>query len=744
MRAKPDEPEKFHNPYHFVPVKSVNEGGEGGDFRWKQLSNRDDTAKGKIRKEMLNELLQKEHGAHDRYFQGEDIYHGRITCKLTTKTPIFIGAWRDEGTENRPGRAVHFELGSKPAIPASSLRGLISSVAEAASNSALRVLENRSLSRRADIRRESLGAIGMLVKNKDGKGMGLLPLTMPPSRNNQPNKKWREVFKKYPGLVVYLDGYEPDSDKTIQYVKGSFLEKNKPASWSSANNKEYWYCRLDHSGWNSTAHKLDVARPQKKGDYLLGQKPADKQLHKKSKDGYTRGILRILGIEGRKSDIPITYKNRRIVGKKHEIFIPFPEDESKRNEILDATKAFEHFHKLADERADKEGKFPFHLKGMKRTRVEEKSTLRLRENDLVYFDVEKKEKGYVVSRLSVSAVWRCDVGGSVHDYFSDIDKELLPFNPDRKKVSPAELLFGFTEDWKGRKKDKNDVAALAYRGRVRFSHALLEDKDEEDPYLEKKVILKILDKPKPPCPAMYFTKIGQPDAYIAKHALKRNNEYAPKGRKFYLHHREELDEEGRKLDPWETHPDLKKSRLKQKVEIRPVKKERTFLFHVDFENLNKWELGLLCYSLQPAENFLHKIGMGKPIGLGSVDIQVEKIEYINRLKRYSEDDLFNSDRRYHTENEPNFETLRNAFKTWAQKEIPDIIHALELLGNRDAVKYRVHTPLTIDQKNAGEENETFKWFVNNEKKDRDQGGKQQLKSITPQDSEIPTLSRNRS
>ena len=39
---------------------------------------------------------------------------------------------------------------------------------------------------------------------------------------------------------------------------------------------------------------------------------------------------------------------------------------------------------------------------------------------------------------------------------------------------------------------------------------------------------------------------------------------------------------------------------------------------VDFDNLSPRELGLLLYALKPAEGFRHKLGMGKPIGLGGV------------------------------------------------------------------------------------------------------------------------------
>jgi len=130
----------FHNPYHFVPVDKP-------EFsRWHKTGVSMTT---RHRRKEFNSALPS-HLRHDIYVtrtrEGEEVYHGRIHCTLKTETPIFIGARRiKKGTEDHPAILAPFELGGRPAIPASTLRGLISSVAEAASNSALRVLEKKVL-----------------------------------------------------------------------------------------------------------------------------------------------------------------------------------------------------------------------------------------------------------------------------------------------------------------------------------------------------------------------------------------------------------------------------------------------------------------------------------------------------------------------------------------------------------------------------------------------------------------------
>lgn len=67
-----------------------------------------------------------------------------------------------------------------PSIPASSLKGLLSSLAEAASNSAFKVLEDRQYSYRVGMNMRPLGALGMIVL-ESGR-YKLRPLALPPLR----------------------------------------------------------------------------------------------------------------------------------------------------------------------------------------------------------------------------------------------------------------------------------------------------------------------------------------------------------------------------------------------------------------------------------------------------------------------------------------------------------------------------------------------------------------------------------
>jgi CRISPR-associated protein (TIGR03986 family) len=69
--------------------------------------------------------------------------------------------------------------------------------------------------------------------------------------------------------------------------------------------------------------------------------------------------------------------------------------------------------------------------------------------------------------------------------------------------------------------------------------------------------------------------------------------------------------------------------------LKPVNKGAIFRGRIRFENLSEVELGALLSALDLPEGLAHKIGMGKPLGLGSVKI-TPKLYISDRKQRYSE------------------------------------------------------------------------------------------------------------
>jgi CRISPR-associated protein (TIGR03986 family) len=736
----------FHNPYHFIPVKQVDEHGQ------------EDT-----RHYIPKAEIKEHHRSHARYAQhdsqGQPIYSGRIVCKLTTKSPTIVG---NEQTVSGTGlRNVHpFEVNGKPAIPGSSLRGLISSLSEAASNSALRVLDTEHFMSYRVKMEDSLKAIGMIVMNRAGGFPRLRPLTLPAMKEDngsfQVEKRFKRIFPK-PNLPVYIDGYSNG-----RLIPSSFLDEVQPDSYSS-DNQRYWYMELPENllynqnnlETESKTREYLKIKEVRGVRYLLGQwaHPEDEEFgpdDEPSEYG-TRGILRVLGVEGREVNIPRT--------KKHELFIPYNEEMENWPTLPIDPRALMNFYAVVDERTkatvDEQPaqKLPYTLKGFQRNPQD--GSIKLRDGDLVYFDVN--EQGVVI-KFSISSIWRDVVkgGGRVKNFFKE---EKHPFNSKRQNLSLAEQVFGFVSS-DSDKHATDNIPAYASRVKVSFAHLA---KDENN-YYEQPGIMKILGSPKLPAPAMYFKPNNSEDpGYIKKSDLDPKK-HEPQGRKIYLHHYDAINKQGWR--GWETHPKRKEKDLKQKAEVKPLKKEIEFFFHLDFTNLNATELGMLCYALAPDEHFHHKLGMGKPLGLGSVKIEPVGLFYIDRLARYKNEDLLAA-KRYHAAdmvgdvsaltpeiykyevaeapsleqgNYPSFITLRDDF----QRQVdPDIHRAITLIGNPANVtkEVQVHTPIV---RNGNVEEETFKWFVANENGSGRQQNKlrpaeRYLEPLTRESRELPTL-----
>lgn len=75
----------------------------------------------------------------------------------------------------------------------------------------------------------------------------------------------------------------------------------------------------------------------------------------------------------------------------------------------------------------------------------------------------------------------------------------------------------------------------------------------------------------------------------------------------------------------------------QHTKVKYVNTGKSFSGRIRFENLTNVELGALLFALKLRDGCFHKMGMGKPLGLGSIQISCE-LHISQRLKRYT--DLF--------------------------------------------------------------------------------------------------------
>lgn len=148
--------EEFVNSYHFVPVRELSEGDLFAPPQGETPRDFGHTAA----------TAGEGHAIYAR-----DHFSGRLTLRLTAETPIAVGAKRRpvEGESNPGGQKYNvvepYLYGGKAAIPAATLKGCLGAIIEAASASALRVLDDDKLSARVP------AAKGTVRKyRKDGAG----------------------------------------------------------------------------------------------------------------------------------------------------------------------------------------------------------------------------------------------------------------------------------------------------------------------------------------------------------------------------------------------------------------------------------------------------------------------------------------------------------------------------------------------------------------------------------------------
>lgn len=201
-------------------------------------------------------------------------------------------------------------------------------------------------------------------------------------------------------------------------------------------------------------------------------------------------------------------------------------------------------------------------------------------------------------------------------YTKSIKEHIPPEHFKDEIIDFATAIFGINPD----NKKNNEENNVAFSGRVFFEDAGLKN-PKENPLMEKKTS-KILLGPNPTSFQLYLEQ----DSTNKKRLRHYNSDSWIRGNKLYWH---------KSGEKWERE-DLDTTAPPKDFDnvMRPVKPETEFKFRIRYENLSKPELGALLFALKLPEGCAHKIGMGKPIGLGSVKI-TPHLFTSKRKERYS-------------------------------------------------------------------------------------------------------------
>ena len=545
----------FHNPYNFVSAlpRRLAANTELGD---------------------RNPLkIGMGHGVYQN-----NRWSGRISVKLTTKTPLLIPDIFDHEEERgkeKGHKTYPLRVGTdgKPYLPPTSIKGMLRSAYEAITNSRFGVFEKHSDRLAYRMPATHVDVEPAIVWERKDKSLYI------------------RVLEKFGLLKRYLP-------KSALLLKNNLpLDKGESEAATKFNGSEEIpkhgdrvLVKLDDEDVVKSIIRYDKTR--KKEDW--------------QKQGWEEGFVCITGasIEGK------IYERVFIVGEDEDRISVTPEISAMWTNLI---TNYQEGHQKDLEKRKKSQKEPKSYLGHKpgetalSRHIYLKSEAKLKFGTLCYVEVTKD--------LQIKSISPVMISRKLHDLAPEklLDRTLHPAT-SMDELSPADRVFGWVnqdQDGKG-----------AYKGNLRIHSVKCESvQDVSIQQFPNGLSLGILGQPKPQQARFYIAKdkqgtpldkgIDKQDGYSDKNGLR--------GRKVYPHH--QVSDWSNPRDPNQEYRQTERSDQNRSVKGW-VKPDTNFRFDIDITNLSSVELGGLLWLLSLPENHYHRLGGGKPFGFGSVSLAI--------------------------------------------------------------------------------------------------------------------------
>jgi CRISPR-associated protein (TIGR03986 family) len=650
---------------------------------------------------------------HDRYVG----LSGTISCQLEAVTPLFIAdaelaesSEEDQKRGHKTYRFFRYDFGSghEPALPASSLRGMLRSVFEAATNSCYAHFNYDARLSYHLPANEALKLVPGRVEYSEQKGwqLRLLPGTARLVINDRPHDKL------YAGRVERYEALAPGRRRTDRGGRpGSVPKLFKPAQLGDLCHGEACFALLQELQFPPVWNVLAVARQASDLRPGPGQRVVS---------GY------------------LCLNNQNIESKRFERFffrdpsntsgtelVPLPEPV--RAKYADLLADYQDRHKDTIKKWRERGDQPDHPRIEKddQGRVKKEAAFSrfviggpktLQAGDLVYAMLSGSVQEPRVEFLVPVAVPR--VG------YERKPAQLLPRHlwkcEDYDHLCPACRTFGWVYGHEDSPEQKIEQRA-AYAGRIRLQHGRLIESQRAAPRkFPSPVTLAILSTPKPTTTRFYLRSGGKSlrtglDDYQVGYD---NSENVLRGRKLYRHHGHGSDE-GYWTDKNREYRIDKKSDQNRTLDDALLPGSR-FEFELHFENLAPVELGALLWTLQLEGSQYHRLGLGKPLGFGSVRLTVDEgsVRLLEPEERYTS--LMSAAERPASAEERQFwldsfkAAMARAYESKFE-ELPSIKDLLALLSD-PPLALPIHYPRPDVR--PSEEGRNYEWFIGNNRNPR--------------------------
>lgn len=629
---------------------------------------------------------------HDRYTG----ISGRITCEIHVRTPLFVSdSVNIEPDPQNPDHLIYhfFNINGESLIPASSLRGSIRSVFEAVTNSSLSIFnESETPLFYRMLPEKALGLVPAIVEmiEIDGKmRLGLRLLTGMYDLQVSSKNLYAAWIPKYPNQdrLNHLD------ERKHRHVLNKSDLVNIPEN-----------CRDMSECWGAIRKttKRDKGFPHYQVDFIhKNRQEVDKWIKNHANNHTYKSMPGYVYQTGLNIDL-----------KQYERFFFY--DPQKKREYATLSEAVaETYNELLKDYHNRQEEIKNSLfsqsVGTRRLKPSEfirsRSHWQLTHGSLVYAQLEKTPQGYNAVALYPVNVSRTAYQHAIKALLNtDKYRHALPCT-DINELCLASRVFG----WVRSDADKSDLKQrVAYAGRVQFSHATLDEQRRN--IWEDRITLSILGSPHPTAIEFYLDGLSPQQIKPQKdkpHGYDVSSAHI-KGRKFYRHHPQGVNER-------ET---IAREANKFNRSIKGmVMPESIFHFTVDFQNLEPVELGALLWVLELPNEWHHRLGYGKPLGLGSVEIRVIGVHRIDTRQRYWVDGNYADEAGW---TEVSKSDLQKEFSSQMQalygtpllemehiKEL-DILLSGSNVGNLPIHYPRLSPDLLGEQKN-------FEWFMQNKK-----------------------------
>lgn len=565
-RNKEDNSPKAKTPYNFVKLNKTILNTPLGAY----IVRQDDET-----------ILAEE---YMDFIKSEGKYSGYFNIELTNKTPLYIG-----------GKDSFFAAAGEVVVPGSSVRGCLKNIFKIITCSAFRADKDN-----ADVEDSKLYFRDMASPFKALKKLYLSKMISDDARKTLKTKAGLLVKDKKDRYYIIPSEYEAQKGKYfngVKYVNG-YTGYNKvavyvginPTPRLQKNERKGSACIIWHADY------VDVFTGEmqnKKAFYRLKKPDWNNKLTVDAEliETYRADIERRFSSENKKKglynllDTDMAVSGEKPVVKKLDV-----------NPYVDIVKI--PYEKLT---SGKFGNKPIFKnlrcevnEDLPEIKNEEQRLKNLKDNVLVpgaRINFLENAKEYVrivpcfytvengrVKAFGTNPYFRIPYNKGIADH--------VPANLKINKIDFADAVFGYRDKW---------------GGRVFFEDLYL--KDGVRAVFERPDKHKILMGPQPTSFQFYLEP--------------KDNEAATwddgtniRGYKLYWH---------KKCD-WQDRGNAKNSSLQK--EIQPLKAGHTFIGRIRFENLCEIELGALCalFTLGAEENICYKMGMGKPLGMGTVKI----------------------------------------------------------------------------------------------------------------------------